>query len=163
MALKFTIYGDSKPPANVGIGAGFEELIAVNEGQMTVALANRYRVGTRELQVYLNGVRQVIDEDYTEIDAYTIEFVEALEDGDKVFVTVGEVINQSLFQQFTANFDQTVFVLSKQYRVGSHALQVFENGQLLGVNEDYIEQDEYTIVFTQAPSEGARITVREVL
>lgn len=163
MALKFTIYGDSKPPVSIGIGAGFEELIAVNEGQMTVALGSMYRVGTRELQVYLNGVRQVIDEDYTEIDAYTIEFVEALEDGDKVFVTVGEVVNQSLFQQFTANFDQTVFVLSKPYRVGSHALQVFENGQLLGVNEDYIEQDEYTIVFTQAPSEGARITVREVL
>lgn len=163
MALKFTVYGDSTPPVNVGIGAGFDELISATDGQLIVSLGNRYRPGTRELEVYLNGVRQVLNVDYTEVDPFTIQFVEPLETGDEVYVTVGEVVNQSLFQQFVAGVGQLSFVLSKPYRVGMHTLQVHENGQLLTVNEDYIEEDEYTVTFTQAPQEGARITIREVL
>lgn len=163
MSLKFVTYGILRSSADVGIGSSLYEIYTATDAQTTFSLAGFYRPGTYELEVYLNGSRQMLGADYVEIDNKTVKFTTPVELGDTVLFSVQEMRNSSLYQEFTATAGQTVFVLTGSYHPRLNTLQVYDNGMLLRIADDYIETDEHTVTLTYPASENAKITFREIM
>jgi hypothetical protein len=70
------------------LGTVVEELSA-SAGQSVFNLSNSYLLGTNNISVYVNGIRQESDA-YVETDTTTITFTENLNAGDKVAFIVNE-------------------------------------------------------------------------
>lgn len=63
-----------------------EVFMIEGDDQTDVTLAHPYVVGTSELLVFLNGFLIVQDEDYTEVDEYTVRFTDGLSADDVVVI-----------------------------------------------------------------------------
>lgn len=163
MALRFLVYGSLRTESEAGIGSGLYESYAAQEGQTVFSLGGTYRPGMNELQVYVNGVRQMLNVDYTETDNRTVTFLYPLEEGDLVLFTVSEVRRMTLHEEHVAEEGQTLFVLSRPYHPGWNSLQVYINGLLMRKEEDYREVDEYTVEFLYPLSAGMKVTFHEVV
>jgi hypothetical protein len=163
MALKFVMSGSLRVVSGIGVGGSLHEVYTAFSGQTDFTLAGSYRPGTYELLVYVNGVRQTVNIDYQEIDGKTVRFLTPLEAGDQVLFEVKEVRNTSLHQEFVAVDGQTRFTLSVPYHPGFNSLQVYENGILLRLYDDYIEVDDMTVELTYPAIAGTKYTFREVL
>jgi hypothetical protein len=124
----------------------YQEFKAV-ESQRVFALSKTYQMGTRQLEVYLNGLRMRQDDDYIESDEQSIEFLYDLEQDDDVLLMVRAVINSGLHEEHVATQDQTIFTLQNPYGIGQNILQIFRNGSLQRKGRDYREIDEYTVEF----------------
>jgi hypothetical protein len=70
-------------------GTVTEEIHIANEGQTLFTLTNPYYVGNNSLSVYRNGLKQVIGEDYTEVNASTVLFLAALVASERVQFVCG--------------------------------------------------------------------------
>lgn len=163
MSLKFVSYGMVKTATDVGVASSLYEKYTALDGQTTFSLAGSYRTGIYELEVYLNGVRQILGTDYLEVDEKTVQFVEPTVAGETVLFTVQEVRNSSLYQEFTATEGQTIFTLSSAYHPKYNSLQVYDNGILLRIVDDYNEIDEKTVELTYPAVKDSKITFREIL
>jgi hypothetical protein len=163
MALKILRYGDLRAASQVGVGGALHEVHTASAGQTDILLTGSYRVGVHELNVHLNGVFQVVDIDYIELNNKTIQFIEPLEADDQVVLRVSEVRNTSLHYEFTASAGQTVFNLPNPYRAGMNTLLVFIDGMLSRIVDDYIEVNDTTIQFHDPLHEGAKITFHEIV
>lgn len=147
--LKMVVNGGQSSSANGKEGFYLYEPYIATEGQTISYLLGEYRPGEYELEVHINGVRQTYEVDYREIDEHTIEFVESLEAGDRLLFTVRKAkSNTILHESHTPKAGQTVFNLTNSYHPGRNTLMVFDNGQLLTVEVDYIETNERTVTFT---------------
>lgn len=78
-------------------GLPYVEYIRPYHGQTQIKTKKPFRIGTGELMVFLNGMKQaptsnatLSDGHYREIDEYTIEFVEPLQEGDLVEIIIGQ-------------------------------------------------------------------------
>ena len=156
------MHGMLRTSTDIGVGSSLYESYKATSEQTDFSLAGSYRVGTHELLVYVNGVRQTLGKDYREVNNRTVRFIEKLEAEDYVLFTVQEVRNSSLYQEFIAEEGQTEFRLTVPYHPGFNTLQVYDNGMLLRINDDYIESDETTIILTYGATEGSKITFREI-
>jgi hypothetical protein len=163
MALKFVMYGMLNNTTDVGVGAALHETYTASTGQKDFTLAGSYRVGTHELDVYLNGVKQTIDKDYTELNNKTVRFSEALDVTDDVMFQVLEVRNTSLHLEFTATDLQQDFILPQSYHPNMNSLQVFVDGNLKRLNDDYEEVNETAVRFLTPLTAGAKVTFKEVM
>lgn len=122
-------------------------------------LANTPTSGT--LQLYLNGVRQKITDDYT-ISGTTITFVTPPTTGDKItadyLVNAGSFVGSNSFiysetPSGTIDGNNDEFTLANEPLTGT--LQLFRDGQLLtGGGADYTLATD-TITFTTPPSSGS--------
>ena len=61
-------------------------------GQTVFTLSTTYQVGANNAAVYVDGIRQAVDDEYLETDTATITFTYALEVGQKVDVYAGQAI-----------------------------------------------------------------------
>lgn len=117
-------------------------------GQTVFDLSFGYLPGNQEILVFSSGVLMKLTDDYLETDADTITFVVGRSPGERV--TVMRIGAQSsatpkLWEKYTATGGQTVFSLSGTYTLGGHGLQVYRNGKLLTVTDEYAETDEQTV------------------
>lgn len=65
------------------------QVIVATAGQTVFSISSFvYELGKNQLEVYINGVRQYINDSYTETTTNSITFSEGLEVGDKVLFEV---------------------------------------------------------------------------
>lgn len=140
------------------IGYPLYQEIKPQEGQTLIALNKEYRMGTRQLEVYLNGIRMVQNDDYVEVDPTHIEFQYPLESDDLVVCQVRAVINSGLHEEYYATAGQTRFRLQSPYGIHQNILQVYRNGVLQRKGRDYLEIDNITVDFVVPLEEQDFIT-----
>lgn len=143
------------------VGYPINEKVVATEGQTLFTLPKKYRVGTGQLEVYYDGLKMVIDDDYREVDDLTVEFLFPLEEGHMVLFQVRAVINSGLHEEYTATAGQTIFRLNSPYGINQNILQVFRNGNLLRKGRDYREIDDLTIEMTKPMIDGDYMTFHQ--
>lgn len=129
------------------IGYPIYEVHQPVDGQTTFRLSKTYRMGTRQLEVFYNGIRMEQDEDYIEVDENTVEFLWETTRDDRILFQVRAVINSGLSEEHIATEGQTVFKLSTPYGLNQNILKVFRNGVLQRKGRDYREIDNMTVEF----------------
>lgn len=163
MGLKFVMYGAARNSGEAGMGAGLYEVYKATANQTIFPLIGSYRPGRYELEVYVNGVRQMLNSDYTETNMNTVTFSSPLDADDEVMFIVREVRRTSMHQEFIAIDGQTDFALSSPYHVGLNTLQVYENGMLLRVGDDYEEVSDTLVRLKEPCLAGIKITFKEIV
>jgi hypothetical protein len=138
----------------------FEKVICDPE-QTTFLLPKEYRVGTGQLEVYYDGLRMVVGDDYLETNATTVEFLWPTEVGHVVVFEVRAVVNSGLHEEYIATADQTRFRLVSPYGIGENLLQIYRNGNLLRKGRDYRELDSLIIETMYPMIEGDFITFHQ--
>lgn len=120
-------------------------------GQTEYNLNFSYLVGTGDLLVFSGGVYMEPDEDYIETDPTTITFLVGRSPSERVVVKrigADTAAAVKLWEKHIATQDQTLFNLEGTYVVGSKALEVFYQGQLLTPGDQYNETNENTVTLT---------------
>ena len=138
----------------------YQEFFAT-EGNIDFAFTQTYRMGSRQLEVYLNGLRMVEGFDYIEVSENEIKFLYPLETNDHVLALVRSIITSGLHEEYVANSNQTLFKLASPYAIYKNILQVFRNGVLQRKGRDYREITEYIIEFYNPLVEGDLITFHQ--
>lgn len=135
-------------------------------GQQRFKASHSYVMDNNSLQVLLNGILMIKDDDYLEIDEYTIEFLYPLEEDD--YVVMSTIANG----QDPYIIVETVVVKTDNIRIAkfqhafdpnnTEALQVFLNGISVtpGEEDDYMINDSSSIRFHYDLEEGDKITIR---
>lgn len=129
--------------------------------QTIFVFTQEYRIGTRQLEVYLNGLRMVVDSDYTETSDSSIEFTFPMEEDDHVVAMVRSVISSGVHEEYVAEADQTRFTLSNPYAIYQNILQVYRNGVLQRKGRDYRELTQFIVEFYDGLIEGDTITFHQ--
>jgi hypothetical protein len=165
MALKFIVPGDATTGAfgidHTALGDVIYETHIATEGQTTVPVQAGYVPGTHQLQVFRNGVRQMVDVDYKETNSTQVDFLTPLQSGDVILFTEQGIYTERLHFEYIAEASQTVFTLPAQYHPGLFTLMVFVNGMLQRVNVDYLETDPQTVTFIEPLRGGELVTFHE--
>ena len=163
--LKMIVKGGQRGTELGKEGFYLYEQVTTTQGQEFVVLKGKYRPQEYELEIYLNGFRQTYETDYLEIDMHTVQFLEPLDEGDVLLFLVRKgKSNTVLHEIHDVVAGQTVVTLSNTYHPGRATLLVFDNGQLLTLNEDYVETDERTVTFTNPFNDRPhKITFHEVV
>ncbi len=172
VSIKFILSRDSS--ANTPASNGLYEIVDIEvDEQIDVYISSGvYGVGLGQLEVYLNGLMQYVDFDYTETSETSIRFNLPLKDGDKVLFIVRLSVNQSVtlppsnqaiyHQEIFINQDsQSVVHLPSPYVVGTKTLQVYVNGLLQIKNYSYEETDANTLTFTSPLEKDWAIVVHQ--
>lgn len=131
------------------ITALYEEYIA-EEGQTIFHTKDPFPTGNHALQVYLNGIRQSILEDYNEVDNYTIEFTEPLIgglDADRITLIVATGAYDVHDSSITARVEDLETIISEEVQSQRKKYTYNELNQL--VMTEYLESPVYhTIKYT---------------
>lgn len=143
------------------IGYPLYEEHRATENQRIFSLGKTYRMGTHQLEVYLDGLRMIENDDYIEKDDHTVEFLFDVEEESFLLFMVRAVVNSGLHEEFIATKDQTIFTLTSQYALHQNLLQVFRNGNLLRKGIDYRELNDVTIEFMYPLQEKDFITFHQ--
>jgi microcystin-dependent protein len=133
-------------------GQFYRQISGANEGQTVFPLEFKYTVNSFTMAVYVNGVLQVQDLDYTETDDLTITFLTPLTAVDtcqfKWSKTITAVPTNVYLTKTTKIFSdvagQTTFPIS--YNPGN--LDVYLNGVKLQRQEDYAGSNGTDVVLT---------------
>jgi hypothetical protein len=93
---------DTADPLTIGTTSLVFSRLAINylvksshvatAGQTVFTLSTTYQVGANNLAVYVDGIRQAVDDEYTETNTSQITFTYALEVGQKVDCYAGQAI-----------------------------------------------------------------------
>lgn len=111
-----------------------QEIYLTEDGQTDIVFIHPHIVGSGDIMVFLNGMLCVRNEDYREIDEYTIRFSYQLSANDAVIIqhqiyfddkkiTVISDSSISLFQRY--GDEQTLFPTQKYTLTFKHGTQVF--------------------------------------
>jgi hypothetical protein len=139
------------------------EIVYATEGQ-TVVPVSAYTPGAGNLTVKVNGVQIVLFDDYLETSSTSITLFQALNDGDVVILSIGEVFTVTLTQTGKTVFnqiavdDQTIITVPT-YRPNLDEIELFINGSLLSPPDEYTESSETTITLLDPLLSGDRIRV----
>lgn len=145
------------------MGTVIYERYTARDGQTDFTLQAGYIPGSHQLNVYRNGVLQLVDLDYREISPTQIQFTTPLLDGDVILLSVQGIYTERLHFETTSLPGQTVFHLASPYHPGMSTLLVFVNGLLQRVGVDYLETDPTTVTFLQPLYGGELVTFHEQL
>lgn len=137
------------------------------EGQKIFKSKKPYEVGSNNLQVMLNGLLMMKDTDYTEVDNYTIEFLDGLKEDDYVLLVYSGSSNENvvLVENIIIEESNRYVKLSMPFEKDVNAIKVYLNGifvspEIENIKGDYIEHDDSTIKFNFDLDEGDRVIVR---
>lgn len=152
----------------VGTGSGdaqvgypiFEEFYSKN-GQRLYQTEKTYRMGTRQLEVYADGLKMAEGKDYIEKDEHSIEFIFEPEDDTHIIMMVRAVVNSGLHEEYVANLGQTQFPLQLPYAINQNMLMVYRNGQLQHKGRDYKEINDRLIQFNYQLQAGELVTFHQ--
>ncbi len=109
-----------------------------------------YNPGQKDLVVWLNGMIQRVDEDYTELSTTEFLFNRMLDIGDRLIIVIfGFASGEENYvrEDYTATDDQRTYNLIHEFVPGVNQLLVYFNGQLQLNVDDYEEIDSNTIRF----------------
>lgn len=143
------------------VGYPIYDEFTVQNKQRRFQTDKTYRMGTRQLEVYVEGLKMIEKRDYIEVDEHTIEFLYDLEEGFVVLMMVRAVVNSGLHEEYTATAGQTNFTLVSPYAINQNMLQVYRNGQLQHKGRDYKEVNDRLIVFQFPLEEGMLVTFHQ--
>lgn len=138
----------------------YQEFRAAAE-QTVFNFTQEYRMGTRQLEVYLNGLRMVADSDYIETSESSIEFTFPMELDDHVIAMVRSVISSGVHEEYIATARQKKFTLSNPYAIYQNILQVYRNGVLQRKGRDYRELTQFVVEFYNELEEGDTVTFHQ--
>lgn len=85
------------------------------------------------------------------------DFIDNYSSMNDGFVTIPnqfDKIELRLFEEFIALEGDVGFILTNNYIPGNNSLEVYVNGRLQKINDDYIEVDEYNVSFTYPLNDG---------
>lgn len=114
-------------------GVEKEELISVD---------NRATDSINLLESEINNLQNNFSIINDFIDNYS-----SLNDGFVTIPNLFDKIEIRLFEEFIAEENDQNFILSGNYIPGNNSLEVYINGRLQKINDDYIEVDEYKVNF----------------
>jgi len=126
----------------------------------TISLTKTFLVGGNMIQVFCDGILMEpgISGDYNEVSQTSIKFNYDLDIDDEIRV----VCNAGQMQwkeKFIAMNAEKTFVVSNPYNPGLDELEVYENGILLSVNEDYTEVNRTTVLLSSEPEHGSVVII----
>jgi len=152
----------------IGTGAPviYERHVAT-ANQTVFTLSSHYNKDEDALQVYRNGNRQTVNQEYTETSTLVVTFANGLDVGDEVIFiqfSGGSKNVVTARQDFTATGGQTAFDLNFTYRTGYNDILVYSSGvlQRVGASYDYVETDADTITFNSGRALNEQIAVLRV-
>lgn len=138
----------------------FEEFYA-KDGNKIYTSEKTYRMGTRQLEVYADGLKMAEGKDYIEKDEHSIEFLFEPEDDMHIIMMVRAVINSGLHEEYVSTLGQTLFPLQIPYAINQNMLMVYRNGQLQHKGRDYKEINDRLIQFTYQLQAGELVTFHQ--
>lgn len=149
----------SSSSMNVGYPLYQEFHVATSKREFQ--FSQTYKVGSRQLELYLNGLRMVEGFDYIEVNESQIEFLYDVLPGDHVLGVVRAIITHGLHEEFVSEEGQTEFSLMNPYAIYQNLLQVYRNGVLQRKGRDYKEITNHLVEFYDGLVEGDLITFHQ--
>lgn len=135
-------------------------------GVTNVRLDKGYFVkGRNELEVFRGGLKQLIDEDYIEIDDREIEFIDPLWAGEIVVMRVrdrlGIASNLGFHSEYIITTEDTKdFTINFMFDREGKWLEVYLNGLLQSPGEDYVILTTNSIRFIESVPVGSLVYFR---
>ena len=139
--------------------------------QFTLALIS-YTVGNNNISVFVNGVKQLIGDAYTESAANIITFTEGLDSGDEVEFTTNSIVTTLDLDQIHTTYSATYLavgaettldtnaLLGRVFTPGVNNIRLFVNGLSQTNGVDYTEgTDGLDVTFTSALSLNDRVVI----
>ena len=139
-------------------------IVYPSNGATVITVPTAYTPGSYDLSVFLNGVKLVIDDDYTESSTTTITLAIGATSGDVIEFDVGTVYDVTLAQSsreeqsFTGLTAPTITLTTISYTPGTGSLDVFMNGVRLAASQ-YTETNTTTITLAFTPIATDEFTV----
>jgi hypothetical protein len=156
--VAFTGTGGSE----AGLVRVVSEILTATAGQTAFTLtAFTYVPGAGSIAVYINGVRQYT---FTETSTSVITFDEALDEGDQVLVTAGQLVSEDVpaytdittvrHEGFVATAGQTVFTLVTPFPTNVNAVRPVIDGVVQSPSAFSLSGGQ-TVTFSEGLTEGA--------
>jgi hypothetical protein len=152
--------GDGPMPSNYL----YEVFKSLPDSTTLITLSTgQYEPGTIELEVFKNGVLQKLGTDYQELTPTTFQFLEPLLTTDIVVCRVrdraGIKLPVAIKREHVIVSDTTssTFSLQHSFLQPGVSLEVYQNGVLLALDEDYTTPADYTVRFVQTPPVGSLV------
>lgn len=137
------------------------------KGQVIFKSQRPYVKGNHDLQVTLNGLLMMLDEDYIEVDDYTIQFNGMIYEDDYIIMSKqGSSANASVsIENIIINTTGRYVKLNLPYRMNENSLRVYLNGVLVSQDTsssegDYIEFNTDTIKFNYDLVKDDKVIIR---
>ena len=160
--------------SRIGTGGGGGECVGIQSyiyyvykceenGVTNVRLDKGYFVkGRNELEVFRGGLRQSIDDDYVEIDDQEIQFFDPLHVGEIVVMRVrdrfGIANSLGFHSEYIITTEETKdFIINYIFDKEGKWLEVYLNGLLQSLGEDYVILSTNSIRFTEKVPKGSLV------
>ena len=150
--------------ANLASTVKLWEKHVATQNQTTFSLTGTYVVGSKSLEVYMNGQLLTPVDNYAETNESTVTLNFNPNAGDVFIFKVpgGDIIScrdSGLLSRevHTATANQTVFDLGLTYQVGSYGLMVIRNSAVQLVDVDYTETGQSQVTFTSGLNSGDKV------
>jgi len=133
------------------------------DGITNVRLDKGYFVkGRDELEVFRGGLRQIIEDDYIEVDDREIQFLDPLNAGEIVVMRVrdrlGIANSLGFHSEYIITTEETKdFILNYKFDKEGKWLEVYLNGLLQSLGEDYVILTTNSIRFTEKVPRGSLV------
>lgn len=137
-----------------------------DKGQQTFKASYPYKMENNSLQVQLNGILMLKNDDYIEVDEYTIEFLYPLEENDYIVMSVLSIGQDPfIIIETTEIKENKIRIVKFQHAFNPEnieALQVFLNGISVNVGKEYdfIVNDSSSLKFNYDLEIGDKVTIR---
>lgn len=126
-------------------------------------LVVKYIPGIGNLAVYRNGIKLIVDLDYTETDGTTVTLKSPAHEGDQFVFEAGKMLAQPSPTSFASEMiiatpGQVDFALSQiTYTPNTCSIAVYQNGIKLVTGIDYIESSRTSITLTTGADENDQL------
>lgn len=147
----------------VSFNAYMHEVFVAEVEVSTVTLGGTYQVGSNELEVYRNGLRMAVEDDYVEDTERTVIFNEPLTAGEVVVFRVKdrfgiiEPLGEHHEYFITTSEDDLVFNLTHGFNTDGNNLSVAVNGIRQAIGHDYEVTGDKVITFLAPPPVGSLV------
>lgn len=153
--------------SNIGNGSGYLYEVFINtiQGNKIVNLNGSYVVGLNELEVFRNGLKQILNDDYFETDSNTITFNFPLDENDVIVLRIRDRLGISSNLGFNSEYiilneDTDTINTVNNFALDGHNLEVYVNGILQNKDDDFIIVDANTLLFNNLLKTGFLIYVQ---
>lgn len=133
------------------------------DGVTNVRLDEGYFVkGRNELEVFRGGLRQLVDDDYIEVDDKEIQFLDPLRSGEIVVMRVrdrfGITNSLGFHSEYIITTEETRdFIINYKFDKEGKWLEIYLNGILQTLGEDYIIATTNSVRFIENVPKGSLV------